>query len=307
MNDDMRPTSRPTCPRTKGFIERIARDASTAADLEHAAGCASCGPVLATAARFDDALRRSARGLVSEQMPHGILDPALLPDHGGTMGRRALPNFAGILAAVVIMVMASSLGILPGGPHDSGGPNRTGAVGSEGPSDVAPTPAPTGLGMRITLFRFTVDVIDDLRDLGYYCFPGKELSGSGGSFDPQREGVACKPGMDVSTYSALVTTRERGEGDAKEVVEVAIEGSLSGTNSAQALEDLAQAYGKLSSLVFTDRSTGQAVAAWLVDRVPTLKVQTQGDEAEGVVRDVQISLMRHPDGRYYLLLAAARP
>lgn len=300
MSDEMRSTPRPTCPRTKGFIERIARDAVTPADREHALGCASCGPVLTTAARFDDALRRSARGLVVEQMPHGILDPALLPEPREMIGRRALPNFAGVLAAVVILVMASSLGILPGGPPSSGGPGN-----SEGVVPTLGAPVDTGLGMRVATFRSTVSLIPDLLDLGYQCYPGKQLSGGPDNLDPEREGVACKSGMDISSFSARIATRERGEGDLKEVVEVSLDGNPGGTDSAKAIRDLAQAFGKLSFLVIADEASARAVSAWVVDAVPTLKIETQGAEAATTVLGVRITLMRHPDGNYYLLLSRA--
>lgn len=316
MSDDMRPAAqpaeprpaqpaepRPACPRTRDFIVRVANDRVTADDRLHAPGCAACGPILATAARFDDALRRSARDLVAEPLPDGILDPAILPHRPDAMGRRALPNFAGLLAAVVILVMASSLGILPGGQNNgTGGPKDSAA-----PSQTQPNPGDTGLGMRVTLFRMTVSVIPDLEKIGYICYPGKELSGGPGNFDPEREGVACKTGTDESSYGAMVATRERGEGEAKEVVEVSMDGSLGGTDSARALRDLADAFGQATVLVLADDATGRAVSLWVVDAVPSLQVQAQGDEVTGLVRGVQITLTRNPQGRFHLLLATARP
>jgi hypothetical protein len=302
MSDEMRGAPRPSCPRTKGFIERIARDAVTPADREHAAGCASCGPVLATAARFDVALRRSARGLVDEPLPDGIFDPAILPHRPGAAGRRALPDFAGIIAAVVILLMASSLGILPGGPSGTGGPND-----SLGSNPTLGAPMNTGLGMRVTIFRSTLSLIRDLLELGYQCYPGKQLSGGPDNLEPEREGTVCKTGKDVTTYGAVIATRERGEGDLKEVVEVSVDGSLGGGDSARALIDLAQAFGKLTFLAIADEPTARDVAAWVIDAVPGLTVQAQGDQAENTVRGVQITLKRHPDGRFSLLLAAARP
>ena len=61
------------------LVDRVVEDRVTADDRAHAATCESCGPVLSRAMRFDDELRRSARGLVTEQLPYGVLDPDLAP------------------------------------------------------------------------------------------------------------------------------------------------------------------------------------------------------------------------------------
>ena len=69
----------PRCDRTARLVDRVIDDKVSADDRAHAATCESCGPVLSRAFRFDDELRRTTRGLVTEQLPYGVLDAELAP------------------------------------------------------------------------------------------------------------------------------------------------------------------------------------------------------------------------------------
>ena len=63
------------CSRTRGLVDGLVAGSIRDDDRRHAAACPTCGPVVARAARFDDELERSAKQLIAEDLPRGILDP----------------------------------------------------------------------------------------------------------------------------------------------------------------------------------------------------------------------------------------
>ncbi len=277
----------PRCERTRRLVDRIVADEVTRDDHAHAATCDACRPVLARAGRFDGELRTAARGLVAEQLPHGILDPELAPRTvGGFMPvRQAGPGLASIIAAVVILVVATSVAVAPGvlGP------------GSQPPD--------SGFQVRQPLFRATVDVIRDVQALDYSCIPGHALPTSGPSARPgEREGVNCLTPKSLESASATIIPIETGTG---EVVEINIEGALYGTDTLTSRDELAAAMARLTSLALADPETAAAAEAFVAETLPRLRVLPSGDDALTIVGGVRVFLQRYIAGGYLLVLQPA--
>ena len=275
---------RAQCDRTARVVERVVSDTVTPDDHAHAATCVSCGPVLARAARFDDELRVTARGLVSEQLPYGILDPALSPQPlGGVLPvRRGAPGIASILAAAVILLVATSVVVAPGNL----GPGAT--------------PQDTGLHFQVPTFRATVDVIRDARALAYGCIPGRALPTSGPSARPgEREGVVCLTPKTMKSAKASIIPVETGEG---KVVEVLITGELYGPSTVTSRDELAAAMGKLTFLAISDPAVAADAGAFVEETLPRLRVLSSGDDVLMIFGDVRVFLQRHIAGDYLLLL-----
>lgn len=278
---DRRPSA---CERTRRLIDRVVEDKVTPDDRTHAATCASCGPVLARAARFDDALRRSAQGLVTEQLPYGVLDPELAPARiGGVPSmRHAAPGLASIFAAVVIVLIATTVAVAPGplGPQTQ--------------------PPDSGFQVEIGTFRATVDVIRGLQALKYHCNPGGALPTSGPSARAgEREGVVCLTPKTIDSASAKITPIETGDG---EVVEVSMRGELYGTDTLTSRDQLAAAMAQMTSLALADPETAADAAAFVEETLPRLRVLPSGDNALLIVGGVRISLERFIAGGYSLVL-----
>ena len=281
MTDARRPA---LCDRTARVVERVVSDTVTPDDHAHAATCAACGTVLARATRFDDELRVTVRGLVSEQLPYGILDPALSPQSlGGVLpvGRGA-PGMASILAAVVVLLVATSVVIAPGGL----GPGAT--------------PQDTGLHFQVPTFRATVDVIRDVRALDYGCIPGHALPTAGpGARAGEREGVVCLTPATITSAKASIIPVETGDG---KVVEVSITGQLFGPSTVTSRDELAAAMGKLTFLAISDPAVAAEAGAFVEETLPRLRVLSTGDEVLMIFGDVRVFLQRHIAGDYLLLL-----
>ncbi len=280
-------TTPPRCERTRRLVDRVVGENVTPEDRAHAATCPSCGPVLLRAARFDDELRTTARGLVAEQLPHGILDPELAPHvvGGSVTVRHAGPGLASILAAVVILVVAASVAVAPGvlGP------------GSQPPD--------SGFQVQQPVFRATVDVIRDVQALDYSCIPGHALPTTGPSARPgEREGVNCLTPKSLESASATIIPVEQGVGD---VVEVNIEGALYGTDTLTSRDELAAAMARLTSLALADPQTAAAAEAYVAETLPRLRVLPSGDDALTIVGGVRVFIQRHIAGGYLLVLQPA--
>ena len=272
------------CNRTNRLVDRVVEDRVTADDRAHAATCASCGPVLSRAMRFDDELRRSARGLVTEQLPYGVLDPDLATRVVGDVlpMRHAAPGLASILAAVVVLVFATSVAIAPGflGP------------GTQPPNSGLQVSAPT--------FRATVDVIRDLQNLDYSCIPGHALPTTGPSARPgEREGVVCLTPKSIESASAKFVPVETGDGD---VVEVTIRGELYGTDTLTSRDQLAVVMGKLTTLSISDPAVAVQAGRFIEETLPRLRVLPSGDDALMIIGDVRVFLQRYIAGGYLLVL-----
>jgi len=274
----------PPCERTRGLIDRVVAERVTDDDRAHASACESCGPVLLRANRFDDELRRSARGLVAEQLPHGILDPELAPRLIGGIRpmRHASPGLASILAALVILVAATSVALAPGalGPGAS--------------------PQDTGLQLAVPVFRATVDIIRDVQAMDYSCLPGHALPTSGPSARPgEREGVQCLTPKSLESATAAIIPVETGEG---KVVEVTISGELYGASTVTSRDELADVMSKLTTLSIADPAIARNAGTFVLETLPQLRVLPSGDNALMVYGNVRIFLQRYIAGGYRLVL-----
>ena len=277
----------PACDRTRRLIDRAVEGKVTPDDHAHAATCASCGPVIARAARFDDALRRSAQGLVTERMPHGVLDPELAPARiGGVLGmRHAAPGLASIFAAVVILMVATAVAVAPGG-----------LGGGTAPPD-------SGFTVEIPTFRSTADIVRSVQALDYSCIPGHALPTTGPSARPgEREGVVCLTPKSIESATAKIIPVENGD---SEIVEVTIAGELYGTDTVASRAELAAVMGKLTALSIGNPAVGAQAGAFVEETLPRLRVLPSGDDALLIIGDIRIFLQRYIAGGYFLVLSPA--
>ena len=274
----------PACDRTRRLVDRVVEDRITSDDRAHAATCPTCGPVIARAARFDDALRRSAQGLVTERLPYGILDPELAPARiGGVLPmRHVAPGLASVFAAVVILMVATAVAIAPGG---LGGGTQ---------------PPESGFTVELPTFRSSFDLMPSLQALDYFCNTGHALPTSGPSARlGEREGGVCLTPKTIENASATIIPVENGDG---EVVEVTISGELYGTGTIASRAELAAVFGKLTTLSIGNPATGAQAGDFVEETLPRLRVLPSGDVVRHIVGDVQIVLQRFIAGDYYLVL-----
>ncbi len=272
------------CDRTARLVDRVIEDRVSADDRAHGATCASCGPVLSRAIRFDDELRRSARGLVTEQLPYGVLDlepaPRLV---GGVLAmRHAAPGLASIVAAVVILVVATSVAIAPG--------------------VLGPGSQPPGSGFQVSspTFRSTADIVRSVQALEYSCIPGHALPTTGPSARPgEREGVVCLTPKSIESASAKIVPVENGD---SEIVEVTVVGSLYGTDTETSVDQLAAAMGQLTTLSIADPAVAADAGRFIEETLPRLRVLPSGDDALMIFGDVRVFLQRYIAGGYRLVL-----
>ena len=290
----------PGCHRSRGLIERVIDESVTPDDRGHAAGCPWCGPVLLRAAKFDDELRRTAKGLVAEELPRGILDPGL-SGAPRVMSRRPGPGLAGIAAAFAIMVAAMSLTLLPkglGGPTDPPGAATNVPVETPGSSTTIETTAPTGLAMQVPALRNTWGIGGSLIQNDWRCSSGRPKASAEPVDAVDHEGIVCTSSKSqVLTNSTLVT----GESVDDQVIEVAISGELVVVTET-AISELAETMSKAAFLSIDDKDRAPSIADWVVTRVPELEVQPSGDGSIGIFKDLRLTLQRHPDGSFFLLV-----
>jgi hypothetical protein len=289
----------PRCPRARGLVDRIVAEAVNEEDRAHAPGCESCGPLLARAARFDDELRRTARRLVAEELPRGILDPGLA-GRPEVHARRPAPGLAGIIAAVAVVAVATSVALFPGG---LGGPTTppSGPVAS-GP---APTPLDTSLQMGGPGLNRTSRIGGSLIGGGWTCTAGRPVetpAGTPGSVD--HEGILCSSPKTAPSVSIVVVT---GETVDNEVVEVAMKGEQLGPDSDSTRRAIAELLSKATYSSIFDEAAAQQAGAFVSDRLPELRVLVTGDDVTRDFARVRLTLQREPDGTYFLLLQALPP
>jgi hypothetical protein len=282
MTDDRRTEA---CPRTSHLIDRVLRDGVTDDDRTHAASCERCDAILTKAARFDDDLRRAARDLVGEELPRGVFDPGLVRQVGpGWVARRVAPGLAGILAAIAVLLVATSVALAPGG--------RGGASAS--------VPPQTGLGMQLPVLRQRLDIIPVLQGRDYSCRPGSALpSPATTAGAPVREGVLCYSPKTDAAAAVWLATRETE--DAR-VVEIEVDGKFLVTPVAAVRQELAGLLGFLAETSISDPETATAAAEFVETKAIELRATPLGDGVEGVFGEVRITLDRLPDRTYRLVL-----
>ncbi len=295
MNDDRgrgRDGRGAECRRTRDLIDRIVADTVTPADREHAAACPDCGPVLARAARFDDALRRTARAYAVEELPRGILDPAVTGGlagvrHGSTL-RRFSPGLTGAAAAVALLVLATGVALAPGGIA-----NPT----------VSPPPVESSFTATLPVFHPSAVIEAQLAGLPWVCDVGKPLATSGPG-QPEREGIICATTKEDRTMQSALITSESADG---QVVMVTIKGELSATDTVTATDTLATAMAKLTYASIADPVDAPAAGDWVNAEVRKLRVLPGGDSVVRDIGDIRLTLERSPSGDFFLLLEPLAP
>jgi hypothetical protein len=284
----------PGCSRADSLIDRIVEDRVTSGDRTHAEGCATCGPLLARAARFDDELRRTARGLVSEDLPKGILDPAVAGRAPEVRVRREGPGFAGIFAAVAILVLATGIALFPGGlTGPTAGPDASGAPAS---------PLETPLQMQGPPLHRTPRIGGLLISAEWLCSGGRPLPSPPGDSGPvDHLGITCSSPKSSFATSVVVVT---GESVDNEVVEVAMTGELLGSDIDSARKEIADAMSKASYLAIADEDTAARAGEFVRKRLPGLQLLVTGDEVVETFGQVRVSVQRLADGNYLVQLLA---
>ena len=205
------------CRRTGGLRDRAVAGTLTPEDAVHAASCAECGPVLARAARFEDELRRAARGLITEELPRGILDPGLAPvNESSWQPRRAASGLATAVAAVVVLLLATVVALVPGAPPQPTEPAPS-VLGSP-----AKSPGPPG-------FRPTSLIRANLAKIDYTCNDGQSLPSVGSGPDAVvREAAVCMAPGDIGPLIAAVIVGEASRGA---VIEVVVKSDIMGVDT----------------------------------------------------------------------------
>ena len=274
------------CRRTPSLIDRVVAGRATQDDREHAASCPRCGPVLVRAARFDAELRRSARSLVAEELPRGILDqPDFGRDGRDVFSRRAAPGLAATLAAVAILLAGTIIALAPGR-----GPGAT------------PSPATTPIPTEVPFaqhFRSTELIASKLATLGYRCNDGAPLPSVG----PEADAVASESRVCLAPDSLgpFLLAAIVGEARNGNVVELTIKGDVVGdTIDNRGL--LAMNVAKVLSVSLVDETVGSAGGLWVKTHLPELEV----GGAIGVTLDgVSFHAERAPNGSYRLVIRGA--
>lgn len=240
--------------------------------------------------RFDEELRQAMRALVTDELPRGVLDPAVGVSLGlGTAvsatvrGRRALPGFAGLAAAVVVLLLATAVALAPG---SFGAPSP-----SPEPSPTA-TPAPT----LTPVFRTSAEIRLDFEKLRYTCQDGLPVATIAPGPDAVvRESVVCLPPTDLGPFLAAMIVGESASG---QVVEVHLKADFTAGDTLPARESLATALGKAAAVVAVEGS-GTAVGTWVETNLPALAVN------QGVkfgVEGLSLKIGRDATGSYSVVI-----
>jgi hypothetical protein len=242
--------------------------------------------------RFDDVLERVAHSLVSERLPHGVLDPAVsdslgMPatgeDEGGS---RRIPGLAVAGTALVVLLLAAATLaptlLLPGGSPPTPAPSAT--------ADPSVTPT----------FRSTTEIRRDLVLLGYACVDGAGDAAIESGAGAAREAARCTAPEGVGPLTAAVIVGESLEG---RVIEVRATAEIVGFDVPASRRSVASTMAKAVAVVVPE-GLGNAVATWLANNVPVV-------EPEGTVtvelRGYALQVDRDVDGIYTLVVVSVTP
>lgn len=243
--------------------------------------------------RFDDALGRVARSLVTERLPQGLLDPAVseslgLPTTGeDERDSRRIPGFAVAGAALVVLLLAAaSLAptlLIPGGGQATLAPTATAAPSA--------TPA----------FRSTAEIRADLVLLGYSCVDGAgDVPIEPAADGRARESALCTAPETVGPLTAVVIVGESFDG---RVVEVRAQADIVGFDIPASRRSVAATLAKAVAVVVPE-GLGNAVATWVANNVPVV-------ERKGTVtvelRGYALHVDRDVEGSYTLVVVSAAP
>jgi hypothetical protein len=277
------------CSRTHGMIDRLVAGSIRDDDRRHAAACPSCGPVFARAARFEDELERSARQLIAEDLPRGILDPGIARQATGVTGMRSLaPGATAGVAALAVVIFATVIGIRP--------------VLLPGPSSTEPPLAvemPVGSALPDaplwTLDQLTVTLAESL---AYECAPAAPANAGAVAT------AVCTAPTDAGPFAAAVTLDASESGM---VVRVTITAEIDdGTPNDQqqaARRAVAGALAKVTAAAFIGRGAGVRAANFVFVKASQLSgpAWAMGIDESGV----RVDLERLEDGGYIVHLSVA--
>jgi hypothetical protein len=274
----------PPCDRTQGLVDRVVAERVTAEDRTHAGTCDQCGRVLLRSARFDDELRRAARGFVAEQLPSGVLDPGLapLPVAGIRPTRHAAASLASIVAAVVILVVGTSVALAPGGAGPSASPQGT------------------GLQFSVPVLRGMVDIMRDVEAMGYSCVQADATPSTGPTARPDgpRSAECLAPKSLEGATVAVSPVQTAGD----KVVYVTIFGALDRASTVMSPDGLAEVMGNLASLSISDPQVASDVRAFVIETLPGLQVAPSADDVLVTYGSVRVYLQRTFTGDYRVIL-----
>jgi hypothetical protein len=277
------------CGRTRGLIGRLIEGRVSAEDRAHAAGCPWCGPLLARAGAFDGELRRSARSLVAEALPQGILEqPVGAPGGAVVASRRPAPGLAATLVAIAILFVVTAISIAPGlvppSPSPGASPERT----------ASPTKP------FVARFRSTDVIRGQLAKLGYSCNDGGPLPSPGTAPDAVvRDSTVCSAPETLGPFVLVVIVGEAANGA---VVELTIKSDLTGDDSTETRGLMATAMAKVFALALLDEAAGQMGGAWAKVHVVEL---TAGTDADVVLRQVSFHAVRQANASYRVTVRGA--
>jgi len=284
------------CRRTPALIDHLVDGTVTDDDRRHAAGCASCGPVLARAATFDDALRRSARALVAEEMPPRILDQPMSAG-AEVVSRRSSPGLAAMVAAVAILLIATVIAVGPGGaPMATFGPTPSTS------SSAGPIASATSEGTALPLaerFQSTAAIVGQLTKLGYACNDGGPIASPGPEPDAvTKESAVCAAPQSAGPYALVAIV---GEGKNGKVVELSIKGDvLLDTTENRTLFTMGVA--KVFAVALRDEGAGQNGGSWAKVHIVELE---PGNDVDVVLRQVSFQAARLPNASYFIVVRAS--
>ena len=242
-------------------------------------------------ARFDQALARVVRSLVTEDLPRGVLDAALAPG-GGAAGavrvRRSWPAYAGVFGAVVLLLATAIVFAPIGGPPPPPSPSPT-AEPSPGPS--------TGASAS---FRSTLDIRADFMRLHYACVAGSPLP----SIEPSptavvREGAICTAPADAGPYIAVVILGEAADG---RVVDLHTKADLVGPDTIDARSAIAEPLAKSVAVAASGQAVGNQLAQWVLETAPTIEPSLG---AGTVLQGFSLKIVRNAAGGYQLFMHPA--
>jgi len=274
------------CRRTRPLIARLSAGVATEEDGAHAATCARCGPVMARAGAFDDELRRSARALVAEELPRGILDQPLGgPAASGVISRRAAPGLAATVVALAILVLGTAVALAPG----------SAPLATPSPR-VTPSPTPAAFVQHL---RKTELIAAKLATLDYSCNDGAPVQSVGLEPDAvATESRVCLAPDSLGPFLLAVIVGEARNGN---VAELTVKGDVIGdTSENRGL--FAMNIAKVLAVSLLDENVGQAGGLWVKTHLPELEI---GGVIEVTLRDVSFRAERSANGSYRVVVRGA--
>ena len=275
------------CSRTRGLIDRLVAGSTSDDDRRHAATCHSCGPVMARAARFDDELERSARRLISEDLPRGILDPGLSGKVNVVPRMPALaPGVTAGVAGLAIIVLVTVVGIRP--------------VLSPGQTQTLPPLAQIEASPSSPLVSLAQLTAALQEILGYDCRAGDAPLAPESSGGSAGTSATCTKPPDAGPYTAAVTVDASPRG---EVFRVTITAELVGAQGPRERDAVATAMAKVAAEAFIGQGPGLRAANFVFGKASQLSgpAWAMGINESGVWLD----LRRLADGGYVAHLSVA--